>query len=68
MVAIPVTENLTSIMWRIVSTHNTFARMLSLEYGNNRDNYRGDITHEQPIGKQISYGPYRRIASFSGYF
>ena len=39
-----------------------------LEHGNNRDNYRRDITHGQPIGKQISYRPYRRIASFNGYF
>jgi len=42
--------------------------MLSLEHGNNRDNFRENITHEQPIGKQISYGPYKRIASFNGYF
>ena len=42
--------------------------MSLLEYGNNRDNCRKDITHEQPIGKQISYMPYRRIASFNGYF
>ena len=39
-----------------------------LEYGNNRDNYHKDLTHGQPIGKQISYRPYRRIASFNGYF
>ena len=42
--------------------------MPSLEHGNNRDNYRGDITHGQPVGKQISYRPYKRIASFNGYF
>ena len=42
--------------------------MLSLEHGNNRDNYHGDITHRQPSSKQISYRPHRRIASFSGYF
>ena len=42
--------------------------MPSLEYGNNRDNCRGNITHRQPIGKQISYRPYKRIASFNGYF
>ena len=42
--------------------------MSSLEHGNNRDNYRGDITHRQPISKQISYKPYRKIASFNGYF
>ena len=42
--------------------------MLSLEHWNNRDNYRGDITQEQPIGKQISYRPYKRIAIFNGYF
>ena len=47
---------------------NIFARMPSLEYGNNRDNCRGNITHRQPIGKQISYRPYKRIASFNGYF
>ena len=39
-----------------------------LENGNNRDNYRRDLTHRQPIGKQISYRPYRKIASFNGYF
>ena len=27
-----------------------------------------ETTHRQPIGKQISYVPYRRIASFNGYF
>ena len=32
------------------------------------NNCCGDITHEQSIGKQISYRPYRRIASFNGYF
>ena len=42
--------------------------MPSLEYGNNRDNCCGDITHGQPIVKQISYRPYKRIASFNGYF
>ena len=42
--------------------------MLSLKHGNNRDNYRRNITPGQPIGKQISYRPYRRIASFNGYF
>ena len=39
-----------------------------LEYGNNRDNCRGNITHRQPIGKQISYKPYKIIASFNSYF
>ena len=42
--------------------------MPSLEHGNNRDNYRGDTTYGQPIGKQISYRPYKRIASFNSYF
>ena len=42
--------------------------MSLLEYGNNRDNCRKDITHEQPICKQISYRSNRRIASFNGYF
>ena len=42
--------------------------MPSLEHGNNRDNCRGDITHGQPVGKQISYRPYKRISSFNGYF
>ena len=42
--------------------------MSSLEHGNNRNNCRGDITHKQPIGKKISYRPYKRIASFNGYF
>ena len=27
-----------------------------------------ETTHGQPIGKQISYRPYRKIASFIGYF
>ena len=39
-----------------------------LEHGNNMDNYCRDITHRQPIGKQISYRPYKRIASFNSYF
>ena len=47
---------------------NIFARMPSLEHGNNRDNYRGDITQRKPISKQISYRPYKRIESFNGYF
>ena len=42
--------------------------MPSLKHGNNRDNYYGDITHGLSIGKQISYRPYKRIASFNGYF
>ena len=42
--------------------------MLSLEHRNNRDNCHGNKTHKQPIGKQISYRPYKRIASFDGYF
>ena len=42
--------------------------MAPLKNGNNRDNYSGDITHGQPIDKQISYRPYKRIASFNGYF
>ena len=42
--------------------------MLSLKCGNNRDNYCGDITHEQLIGKKILYRPYRRITSYNGYF
>ena len=41
---------------------------MSLEHGNNRDNCWEDITHEQPIGKQVSYRSYRKIASFNGYF
>ena len=41
--------------------------MSSLEHGNNRDNYRRDITHKQPIGKKISCRPYKIIASFNGY-
>jgi len=45
-----------------------YARMASLKNGNNRDNYNGDVIHGQPIGKQISYRPYKRIASFNGYF
>ena len=42
--------------------------MASLKNGNNRDNYSKDITRRQPIGKQISYRAYERIASFNGYF
>ena len=42
--------------------------MLLLEHGSNRDNCCGDITHGQPIGKQISHRAYRRIASFNGHF
>ena len=47
---------------------NIFTRMPLLEHGNNRNNSRGEITHGQPIGKKISYRPYKRIASFIGYF
>ena len=39
-----------------------------LEHGNNRDNCHRDVTCGQPIGKKISYRPYKRIASFNGYF
>ena len=39
-----------------------------MKHGNNKDNCRGDKTHGQPIGKQNSDKPYRRIASFNGYF
>ena len=28
----------------------------------------GDVTYGQPIGKQISCMPYKRNASFNGYF
>ena len=42
--------------------------MPSLERGNNKDNCHGDLTHKQPIGKQISYRPYKRIVSFNDYF
>ena len=42
--------------------------MTQLKNGNNRDNCSGDIIHGQLIGKQISYRPYKRIASFNGYF
>ena len=35
---------------------------------NSRDNCSGGITHKQPIGKQISYRPYNRIASFNCYY
>ena len=41
--------------------------MTSLKNGNNSDNYSGDVTHRQPIGKQISYSPYQRIASYTDY-
>ena len=43
-------------------------RLSSQEHGNNRDNCCENIIHKQPIGKQISYRPYKRIASFNGYF
>ena len=69
MVAIQVTENLASILCDVqLALTNIFARMPLLDHGNNRDNYRKDITHEQPIGMQISYRPNKRIASFNGYF
>ena len=42
--------------------------MVLLKNRNNRDNYSGDVTHTQPIGKQISYKPYKIIASFNSYF
>ena len=42
--------------------------MAPLKNGNNRDNCSRDITHGQPIGKKTSYRPYKRIASFNGYF
>ena len=42
--------------------------MSLLEYENNKDDYCRDITYRQLISKQISYKPYRRIASFNGYF
>ena len=45
-----------------------YARMVPLKNGNNRDDYNGDVTHRQPIVKQISCRPYKRIASFNGYF
>ena len=39
-----------------------------MEHENNKDNCHGDITHGQPIDKQISYRSYKRIASLNGYF
>ena len=42
--------------------------MTLLNHGNNRDNCSGDVTHGQPIGKKISYRPYKRITCFNGYF
>jgi len=33
--------------------------MTLLEYENNRDNYRRNITHGQPIGKKNLYRPIR---------
>ena len=39
-----------------------------MKHGNNKDNCRGDKTHRQPIGKENSDKPHRRIASFNGYF
>ena len=43
-------------------------RCLEANFGNNRDNCRGNVTHGQPIGKQISYRSYKKIASFNLYF
>ena len=42
--------------------------MQLLEHGNNKVNRHRGITHGQPIGKQISYRPYKKIANFNGYF
>ena len=42
--------------------------MALLKHGNSKDNCSGDVTYEQPISKQISYRPYKRIAYFIGYF
>ena len=42
--------------------------MALLKNGNNRDNCSRDVTHRQPFGKKISFRPYKRIASFNGYF
>ena len=42
--------------------------MAPLKYVKTRDNCNRDVIHGQPIGKQISYRPYKRIASFNGYF
>ena len=42
--------------------------MVPLKNGNNRYNCSEDLTHGQLIGKQISYRPYKRIATFNGYF
>ena len=41
--------------------------MSLLEHENYRDNCRGDLTHRQPMGKQTSYRPYKRISSLNGY-
>ena len=42
--------------------------MALLKHGNSKDNCSGDVTYGQPISKQISYRPYKRIAYFIGYF
>ena len=42
--------------------------MTLLKHGNSKDNCSGDVTYKQPISKQISYRPYKRIAYFIGYF
>ena len=42
--------------------------MTLLKHGNSKDNCSGDVTYRQPISKQISYRPYKRIAYFIGYF
>ena len=68
MVAILVTKNLAVLRNVQPAFTNIFAKMASLKYGNNKDNYNGEVTHGQPIVKKISYRPYRIIASFSGFF
>ena len=42
--------------------------MVLLKYVKTRDNCNGDVIHGQPTSKQISYRPYKRIATFNGYF
>ena len=60
--------HLTLVGIRALSYPSLMVMTTLLVHGNNMDNFRGDITHRQPISKKISYKPYKRIASFNSYF
>jgi len=42
--------------------------MTPLEHENNSHSYCKNVTHGQPIRKQISFRPYKLVATFNGYF